>query len=90
MLILKKIICICSLLQLIIPALQYVEIPSDVAKKNEYFQAIKSTPKLQKLLLDFMMDTLFLPYKYDALFINYINSHHSKMCALANISLSLS
>ncbi len=52
-----------SLIQLLVPALQYImEYPSDVGKKEEMFP-LKDKPQICKLLLTHMMDLLLVTYR---------------------------
>ena len=52
----------CSLIQLLVPALQYVEYPTDVGKKDKMFP-LKDKPQICKLLLTHMMDLLLVTYR---------------------------
>ena len=51
-----------SLLQLLVTALEHVKIPSKKEEKKEKFIFTENT-KIVKLLLDYMLDVLILPYK---------------------------
>ncbi|XP_055956267.1 proteasome adapter and scaffold protein ECM29 [Patella vulgata] len=55
-----------SLLLLMIPALQYLKFPSSAEKRQSMFQ-LRDKPQISKLLLDYMMDILLLPYSAHAL-----------------------
>ena len=50
------------LIQLLVPALQYVTYPSDVDKKRAIFD-LKDRPHITQLLLTSMMDFLLLSYR---------------------------
>jgi len=52
----------CSFLQLIIPTLPHVRLPSSDAERGDLFWKHESDA-VETLLLDFMMDVLLLPYK---------------------------
>ena len=47
------------------PALQYLKLPSDTAKKRALFN-LEDKPQVVKLILEFMLDMLILPYRYNA------------------------
>ena len=51
------------LLHLIIPLLNHMEIPDDLQKQREMLPFYDNR-QLCSLVLDFMMDFLFLPYRY--------------------------
>ena len=51
-----------SLMQLITPVLQFVKIPPDPVKSKALF-GLNEKPKTAKLMLDFMLDMLLMPYK---------------------------
>lgn len=50
-----------SFLQLLMPALEYVQFPQNIQDRRQKFQFI-TNPSLTKLLLDFMLDLLIVPY----------------------------
>lgn len=52
----------CSLLQLLIPALLHLKLQQNMAQRRATFSFCER-PAVLKLLLDFMMDVLLLPYK---------------------------
>ncbi|KAK3091483.1 hypothetical protein FSP39_020174, partial [Pinctada imbricata] len=55
-----------SLLLLVMPALSHVTMPSDMAdRKTKFAEALK--PDVTKVLLDYMMDMLILPYNAKAI-----------------------
>lgn len=53
---------VSSLLQLVMASLQHLQIPSSVAEKKAKFSFVDK-PLVSRLLLDFMMDMLLLPYR---------------------------
>ena len=53
---------LCSFLQLIIPTLPHIPLPSSDAERDDLFWRHESDA-VETLLLDFMLDVLLLPYK---------------------------
>ena len=52
-----------SIMQLFIPTLQHVTMPSNSEQRNTMFDFAQK-PVLTKMILGFMMDVLLLQYKY--------------------------
>ena len=51
----------CSLLLILMPVLGHVTIPADAEKRSVLF-GLNERPYVSKLLADFMLDMLLLPY----------------------------
>jgi len=64
-------VCVFSFLQLILPTLPHIQLPSTDSERGSLFWKHEADT-VETLLLDFLLDFLLLPYKWVISWCNYI------------------